>query len=150
MAIDPSIYASGPVAPIDPIETTNKLLELKKAKQELDFRQGLSEAESEASNEDGTQDTGKFNQLIMKDPRTAWKAQEMLLQGNRLNAPEQYQGYDASNAPQVRMVAAQNLRGLMSPQQKALQKIQQDPDAHHDRIDAVSDTMSPAFVPSQT
>lgn len=80
--------------------------------QEIQLRQGLSDAAAQSTNPDGTQDTSKFNTIIAHDPRTAWKAQEIFQAGNALNAPTSYTGTDASGNPISRAVPAQFFRTL--------------------------------------
>lgn len=117
---DPSIYNNlwkpDPMAGVDLQQKYQAIRQASQqnqlTQQELQFRQGLSEAESNSIGPDGTQDTGKFNKLIASDPRTAWKAQEILQQGNTLNAPTGYTGTDASGNPIQKAIPAQFFRGL--------------------------------------
>lgn len=118
---DPSIYNN--VFSPDPMAGVNlqdKYLGIqhgiqqnKLTQQDLDFRQGLADAEAASLKEDGTQDTTKFNKLIMSNPKTAWKAQELLQQGVDLNAPQEYTD-TSGKSPVRRAVSAQDFRTMMN------------------------------------
>lgn len=117
---DPSIYNNvWKPDPMSGVDLQKKYLDIQQARQqnrltqqELQFREGVAEAEAASTNPDGTQDTGRFNKLIMSNPRTAFKAQEMLLQGNQLNSPTPYAGTDEKGNIVQKSIPAQHFRGL--------------------------------------
>lgn len=117
---DPSIYNNlWKPDPMAGVNLQQKYLGIQQARQQnqltqqdLDFRQGLAENEAASINEDGTQNTGKFNLLNARNPKTAWKMQELYQQGNQLNTPTEYVGHDQNGQPINKGIPAQYYRTL--------------------------------------